>query len=138
MFPEFRDLITQLKTSDRHFLRSFDQHNELDQKIKNMEASISPGTHEEIETLKKEKLHLKDQIYTIEERRLIRCAVPVARIGLVRATVRGAPVRSVRPCRWRVCGRGIMPASSRFSIRAKISKRENGFFMKSSAPIRLA
>jgi uncharacterized protein YdcH (DUF465 family) len=30
-----------------------------------MEASISPGTHEEIETLKKEKLHLKDQIYTI-------------------------------------------------------------------------
>ena len=33
MFPEFRELITQLKTSDRHFLRLFDQHNELDQKI---------------------------------------------------------------------------------------------------------
>ena len=65
MFPEFRDLITQLKTSDRHFLRLFDQHNELDQKIKNMEASISPGMQEEIETLKKEKLHLKDQIYTV-------------------------------------------------------------------------
>ena len=65
MFPEFRELITQLKTTDRHFVRLFDQHNELDQKIKNMEASISPGTHDEIETLKKEKLQIKDQLYTI-------------------------------------------------------------------------
>ena len=52
MFPEYRDLITQLKTTDRHFLRLFDQHNELDQKIKNMEAAISSASHEEIELLK--------------------------------------------------------------------------------------
>ena len=65
MFPEYRDLITQLKTTDRHFLNVFDKHNELDQKIKNMESSISPGTHDEIETLKKEKLQIKDQLYTI-------------------------------------------------------------------------
>jgi uncharacterized protein YdcH (DUF465 family) len=65
MFPEYRDLITQLKTSDNHFLHLFDKHNELDQQIKNMEAHIVSGTHEEIETLKKEKLHLKDQLYAI-------------------------------------------------------------------------
>ena len=65
MFPEYRDLITQLKTTDRHFLRLFDQHNELDQKIKNMEAHIEPGTHEEIERLKKEKLALKDELYSL-------------------------------------------------------------------------
>ncbi|MCZ2406790.1 MAG: hypothetical protein BGO74_04575 [Burkholderiales bacterium 68-12] len=65
MFPEYRDLITQLKTTDRHFLRLFDQHNELDQKIKNMESHISPATREQVETLKKEKLALKDQIYVI-------------------------------------------------------------------------
>ena len=65
MFPEFRDLITKLKHTDHHFTRLFDKHNELDQKIKNMEDHISPGTHEEIETLKKEKLLLKDQLYTI-------------------------------------------------------------------------
>ena len=64
MFPEFRDLITQLKHNDHHFTRLFDKHNELDQQIKNMEAHISPGTHEEIETQKKEKLQLKDQLYT--------------------------------------------------------------------------
>ena len=44
---------------------AFIAHNELDQKIKNMEAHIVGGTHEEIETLKKEKLHLKDQLYVI-------------------------------------------------------------------------
>ena len=65
MFPEYRDLITKLKHTDHHFTRLFDKHNDLDQKIKNMEVHISPGTHEEIETLKKEKLLLKDQLFTI-------------------------------------------------------------------------
>ncbi len=65
MFPEFRDRITQLKTTDHHFMRLFDQHNVLDHRVKNMEASITPATHDEIETLKKEKLLLKDQLYAI-------------------------------------------------------------------------
>lgn len=65
MFPEYRDLITQLKGQDHHFTRLFDQHNELDQQIKNMEGRIVPASNEEIETLKKEKLALKDQLYTI-------------------------------------------------------------------------
>lgn len=65
MFPEYRDLITRLKSSDHHFLHLFDKHNALDQKIKNMEAHIEPGTPLEIEVLKKEKLHLKDQLYVI-------------------------------------------------------------------------
>lgn len=65
MFPEFRDLITQLKTTDHHFTRLFDKHNAVDQKIKNMESRIETGTHEEIEKLKKEKLQLKDEIYTL-------------------------------------------------------------------------
>mgnify|MGYP003611490479 CR=1 FL=1 len=65
MFPEYRQLITELKTSDHHFLRLFDKHNELDQKIKNMEAHTDPGTPEEIEVLKKKKLQLKDQLYGI-------------------------------------------------------------------------
>lgn len=63
MFPEHRDLISELKTTDRYFLNLFEKHNELDQKIKNIESRIEPGTHEEIEILKKEKLALKDQLY---------------------------------------------------------------------------
>ena len=65
MFPEYRDLITQLKTTDRHFLNLFDKHNELDQKIKNFEAHIEHASGQEIEALKKEKLALKDQLYTV-------------------------------------------------------------------------
>ena len=65
MFPEYRDLISRLKTEDAHFTRLFDEHNELDQKIKNLEARIELATDAEIETLKKEKLALKDQLYVI-------------------------------------------------------------------------
>ena len=65
MFPEYRELITRLKTEDTHFARLFDKHNLLDQQIKNMEERILPATHEEIETLKKEKLKLKDELYAL-------------------------------------------------------------------------
>ena len=64
MFPEYRDLITKLKGNDAHFTRLFDKHNEMDQQIKNMEARIVKATAIEIENLKKEKLQLKDKIYT--------------------------------------------------------------------------
>ncbi len=65
MFPEHRELITSLKQRDLHFTRLFDRHNELDQRIRNMEARIEPATATEIETLKKEKLRLKDEIYGV-------------------------------------------------------------------------
>ena len=63
MFPEYRDLISKLKTEDARFERLFDKHNELDQQIKNMEARIVSASNEEIDTLKKEKLALKDELY---------------------------------------------------------------------------
>ena len=65
MFPEYRDLITQLKTTDAHFTRLFEEHNAVDQQILNMESRIEPATSDEIEVLKKEKLQLKDQLYVI-------------------------------------------------------------------------
>lgn len=65
MFPEYRELITKLKTSDRHFSHLFDKHNALDEKIIKMEDHKEPSTPEEIENLKKEKLLFKDQIYAI-------------------------------------------------------------------------
>lgn len=65
MFPEYRDLISRLKTEDRHFERLFNEHNDLDEKITEMEKHISPVGEVEIETLKKQKLALKDEIYQI-------------------------------------------------------------------------
>jgi uncharacterized protein YdcH (DUF465 family) len=65
MFPEYRDLITTLKSQDPHFTRLFHLHNELDQEIKNMEMGLQPASDMAIEQLKKEKLHVKDQLYII-------------------------------------------------------------------------
>ena len=65
MFPEFRDLITKLKTEDAYLVNLFDKHNELDQRIKNIEANIELGTPSEVEVLKKEKLRLKDAMYDV-------------------------------------------------------------------------
>lgn len=65
MFPEYRDLISKLKNSDLHFQKLFDEHNELDQKIKNIESGIAVDTSETIESLKKQKLKLKDEMYDI-------------------------------------------------------------------------
>ncbi len=65
MFPEYRDLISRLKTEDRHFERLFNEHNDLDEKITELEKHISPVGEVEIETLKKKKLALKDEIYQI-------------------------------------------------------------------------
>ncbi len=65
MFPEYRDLITQLKTTDAHFVSLYQQHNALDQQVKRMVSRTDPATPGEIEQLKKEKLRLKDELYVL-------------------------------------------------------------------------
>lgn len=65
MFPEYRDLIDRLKSSDNRFMHLCDKHNALDQRIRDMEAHAIPGTPVQIETLKKQKLALKDQLYAM-------------------------------------------------------------------------
>ena len=65
MYPEYRDLISQLKTTNHHFSRLFNKHNVLDQKIMNLESGIEKATDLEIEVLKKEKLQLKDELFSI-------------------------------------------------------------------------
>lgn len=66
MFPEYRELITKLKSEgDLHFIKLFDEHNDLDTEIDKLEkdpvASVSRA--EEIEGLKRKKLALKDELY---------------------------------------------------------------------------
>ncbi|MDO1510927.1 MULTISPECIES: YdcH family protein [unclassified Neisseria] len=65
MFPEYRDLIAKLRQEDAHFARLFDEHNDLDDKITGLTNNPVTGGLDEIEVLKKQKLHLKDQLYAI-------------------------------------------------------------------------
>ncbi|SAK45160.1 hypothetical protein AWB79_00946 [Caballeronia hypogeia] len=65
MFPEYRDLISRLKSEDAHFARLFERHNELDHEVHNMETGVTPADAFAIESLKKEKLLLKDKLYAV-------------------------------------------------------------------------
>jgi uncharacterized protein YdcH (DUF465 family) len=65
VFPEYRELITRLKTENARFVSLFDKHNALDQQIINMEKGIEPAGHDTIERLKREKLATKDELYAI-------------------------------------------------------------------------
>ena len=63
MLHEYRDEIHELKQKDAHFAHIFEKHNELDNKIEHAEHRDIPMTDMELETLKKEKLLLKDEAY---------------------------------------------------------------------------
>jgi len=65
MLHEYRDEIHELKQQDAHFAKIFEKHNELDKKIEHAEMGDTPMTDVELETLKKEKLLLKDEAYKI-------------------------------------------------------------------------
>ncbi|SFZ97441.1 FIG00710266: hypothetical protein [hydrothermal vent metagenome] len=65
MLHEYRDEIHELKQKDAHFARIFEKHNELDKKVEDAESNRIILTDVEIETLKKEKLLLKDEAYKI-------------------------------------------------------------------------
>ncbi|MFV7709042.1 YdcH family protein [Shewanella algae] len=65
MFPEYRDLITNLKSSDSHFQKLLDEHNLLDKEIKNKEQQLSSEYTQEVKEMKKRKLELKEQLYDI-------------------------------------------------------------------------
>ncbi len=63
MLHEYRDEIHELKQQNAHFAKIFEKHNELDNKIEHAENGDTPMTGMELETLKKEKLLLKDEAY---------------------------------------------------------------------------
>ena len=66
MFHEHRDIVTVLKTDNAHFKKVFDRHNELHDKIEKAEdGGVDHINPVEIETMKKEKLKLKDEAYAM-------------------------------------------------------------------------
>jgi uncharacterized protein YdcH (DUF465 family) len=62
-FPELKERIHALKTSDKHFARRFDEYNDLDREVRRLEGEGSPRADENMEDLKKKRLTLKDELY---------------------------------------------------------------------------
>lgn len=65
MLHEYREEISYLKSNNAHFAKIFEQHNNLDNKIKKAEEGNEYIDSFEIEKNKKEKLKLKDEIYAM-------------------------------------------------------------------------
>jgi uncharacterized protein YdcH (DUF465 family) len=65
MLHEYRDVITKLKVEDAHFAKIFERHNELDDKVTEVEDGREHMEQLELEKLKKEKLKLKDEAYAM-------------------------------------------------------------------------
>ena len=65
MFPEYRDLISRLKSENPRFLSLFEKHNNLDHEIARLEGSDGRGYNLEVVRLKTQKLQLKDDMLKI-------------------------------------------------------------------------
>lgn len=66
MLHEYRGEIAILKRENPHFARIFEEHNELDDRIKEVEAGGGEYVDEfELDTMKKQKLRLKDEAYAM-------------------------------------------------------------------------
>jgi len=62
-FPEYREQIIRLKSSDRHFHKLADEYGALTHEIEKGEQAGSVQTDAHMEDLKKKRLSLKDQIF---------------------------------------------------------------------------
>lgn len=64
-FPESKDTIHTLKTSDQHFARLFDEYHDLQHEVHRIETEVETTSDEYLDTQKKKRLFLKDQLYAI-------------------------------------------------------------------------
>jgi uncharacterized protein len=62
-FPEMRDRIHTLKTTDTHFARLFDEYDEVEHIVHRIEAGTEASSDERLEQLKKQRLSLKDELF---------------------------------------------------------------------------
>ncbi len=62
-FPEFADKISKLKTNDAHFAKLYDEYYEVNKAIHLAETNIEPTDDFNMETMRKNRMVLKDTIY---------------------------------------------------------------------------
>ena len=64
-FPDLENKIATLREQNPEFASLMDQYDSLDARVRNIEELGSPVADETIEDLKKERLQLKDSLYSI-------------------------------------------------------------------------
>lgn len=64
-FPQYTELIHNLKVSDNHFRKLFDEYHETDHHIHRIEQGNEPTSDQHLTDLRKQRLQLKDELYKI-------------------------------------------------------------------------
>lgn len=64
-FPEHREKIHELKTHNAHFAKLFAEYHEIDHAVHRVESGAEASSDEYLETRKKQRLALKDQLYSM-------------------------------------------------------------------------
>ena len=62
-FPEMRERIHQMKTSDNHFARLFSEYDAVEHSVHRIESGAESASDMHLETLKKQRLGLKDELF---------------------------------------------------------------------------
>tara|TARA_R110002095_G_scaffold207993_1_gene193387 strand:- start:1103 stop:1342 length:240 start_codon:yes stop_codon:yes gene_type:complete len=63
--PEYKDKIHEMKGSNAHFRKIFDEYHVITKDIHQLEAKDVPVTDEHFEELKKKRLQYKDELFTM-------------------------------------------------------------------------
>lgn len=64
-FPELRDKISVLKSSHAHFANLLGRYHEVVKQVHRIEAGIETPGDTVVENLKKQRLYLKDELYSM-------------------------------------------------------------------------
>ncbi len=63
--PDYKEQIHDLKVTNKHFAKLFDEYHDLTREIELMEAEVEPVETDVEERLKKRRLALKDELYAM-------------------------------------------------------------------------
>ncbi|MDO6711677.1 YdcH family protein [Aliiglaciecola sp. 2_MG-2023] len=61
--PEHKHTIRHLKMNDRHFVKQFDEYHDVNKQIHHIEEQNEAVSDEYLESLKKQRVVLKDQLF---------------------------------------------------------------------------
>lgn len=64
-FPEYAARMHELKDTDEGFAKLFDEYHEINRQVIEAETQKKPTDHFHEEEMKKQRAHLKDEIYKI-------------------------------------------------------------------------
>lgn len=65
LFPDHGPALHRLKLENSHFRKLAGEHHDLEVQIRRFEASLAAVSDEDLETLKKKRLFLLDEIYAL-------------------------------------------------------------------------